>query len=142
MSDKAKNQEEVEATPTPEAGVARLRVKDSNKEYIQAEEADMIDVIVEIYNPEAAEDGSDLVLEEKRFTYPLTKSADEIQEDLKRVLDTFNADAVAAVTNADHEAAQKAADETIATIADLVIEPDAEKVHNNKEEAKAKESEE
>lgn len=140
MSEKStKDKDPQEAEPLeidPLLGHAKLRVTDAKKDYFQEAKGDMLDVTVQLYYDEAEEDGSDRIVEEKRFTYPLKTTPDEIKADLKKVLDTYNQEQVTAAINAEHEAAQKAADETIATLTDLVLDADAEDSDTKEEEGK------
>lgn len=95
---------------------ATLKIKDIQKLDVQADNNTVLDVTFELYEGET-------VLEERRQSFPLGTTPDEMQAELQKVLDTYNADRELSVKNAQHEAELAQADETIAAMNGISLEP-------------------
>lgn len=93
---------------------ASLRIKNIEKIDVQADNNTMLDVTFEFLE-------GDTVIEERRQSFPLDTTPEKMQEELTKVLTTFNSDRSLTEQNAELEAAHKTADETIEQVVGLTI---------------------
>lgn len=94
---------------------ATLKVIDVKKLDVQESNETVLDTTIQLLD-------GDTVLEERRLSFPLATTQEEMHDELLKVLATFNDDRRRAVQNEEHEAAQKQADETIAAVTGMTIE--------------------
>lgn len=117
LTEEAKQEQTPEATPAPQASptnTATIRVVKSTKEFVQANNADVVRVECEIVD--VLEDGAESVVDTRSFDYPLDTTDEAIKADLKQCIDTYNAEKVQKAENAERDAAQKNADATIQSL--------------------------
>lgn len=95
---------------------ATLKIKDINKLDVQADNNTVLDVTFELYEGET-------VLEERRQSFALGTTPDEMQAELQKVLDTYNSDRELHAKNAELDAQHAQADETIAAMTGISLEP-------------------
>lgn len=95
---------------------ATLKVLNIDKVDVQADNTTVQDVRIAFFR-------NDEQVEEKRLSFPLDTTPDQLKEELAKVLATYNLEAEQAEVNAAHEAAHKTADETIQTMTGFELAP-------------------
>jgi hypothetical protein len=97
-----------------------LKIVSARKEILQETKEPFLDIGINIY--EKADDGSETLVEEKKFAYPFATPVEDIKADLTKCLATSISDAEMAIANQLTEQLNKQADETIASLEGAVIE--------------------
>jgi hypothetical protein len=90
------------------------QIQPPTKEILQEDNSEFLSVPFDIYQVE--EGGKPVLIETKRFGFPLDKPADEIEAEIKKFIDAYSGDYEAAIKNKAHDELHAQADETIKTL--------------------------
>lgn len=96
---------------------ARLLIKEINKLFVQDQNETVFDITVSFYL-------DDVYLEDRRFSYPLSTSIDDLKLELAKVLNSYNTERQQAVNNAEADNVNQAADEAIEALTGAEISPE------------------
>jgi hypothetical protein len=92
----------------------KAQIQPPIKEILQEDSSEFLSVPFDIYQIE--EDAEPVLVETKRFGFPLNKPADEIEAEIKKFMVAYNSDFETAQRNIEHEQLHEVADETIKTL--------------------------
>lgn len=99
-----------------------IRIIDSEKITVQETGEQLLSVLFEIFEPSETPGADPTVKATMRHGFPITATAEEITADLKTVLTTYVEEQERAVVNAEAEAVEAQANETIAALAGVEID--------------------
>lgn len=93
------------------------------KEILQADGSEFLNVPLSIMREKQGDETEDVQVETRNLSFPIDKPADEITQEITDVMTVYNQNKEREAANADHDAQQQVADESIEALKGLSIKP-------------------